>query len=113
MATRAAERAGCRDLRIQRYDLAGKRGATFDMALADAHPGCQLTSVRGYDRARIPYVDAQCAPTAPDAKCLLVAARSEGLFIHAVGNDRPWKDCSGFPGARLSLRKPEEFVALE
>jgi len=41
-----------------------------------------------------------------------VAPLQEGLFVHAVGKDRPWKECSDFPGLGVSLTEMERFEVL-
>jgi hypothetical protein len=107
-----ASPAGCRDLQIHRYDVGGAPRETFHIPLPDTYPECQLMSVRGYDGAGTPYVNAQCATNSERAKCLLLAARKEGLFVHAVGKDRPWSECSEFPGLGVSLREMERFEVL-
>lgn len=107
-----AEPAGCRDLQIHRYDARGTLRETFHIPLPETYPECQLLSVRGYDRAGIPYVNAHCKMNSEPAKCLLLAARKDGLFVHAVGKDRPWSECSDFPGLGVSLSEMERFEVL-
>ena len=104
-----AKPVGCRDLQIHRHDLRGNLLETFHIPLPETYPDCQLLMARGYDAAGIPYVNAQCAMNSEPAKCLLLAARKEGLFVHAVGKDRPWRHCSDFPGLGVSLRELERF----
>ena len=108
----SARPAGCRDLQIDRYDVRGKALETFSIPLPDAYPECQILGVRGYDPAGIPYVNAQCAPNSEPAKCLLLAPRKEGLFVHAVGKDRSWSECSDFRGLGVSLTAPERFEVV-
>ena len=108
----SAKPAGCRDLQIDRFDVAGKALETFSIPLPETYPECQILGVRGYDQAGTPYVNAQCAMSSQVAKCLLLAPRKEGLFVHAVGKDRSWSECSDFRGLGVSLRAPERFEVV-
>lgn len=99
--------AGCREVDIYRYDVDGTLLATFPVALPDAYSNCQILKIEGYDKEKIPYVFAQCRRDSADAaKCVLVAPRKDALFVHAVGADRPWIECSEFGRAGISLRAP-------
>lgn len=108
-----ADPAGCREVRIERYGIDGASLSSFSMALAESHSDCQLLTIKGYDSAAIPYVIAQCSQQSAQAKCVLTAARPDGPFVYAVAPDRPWRDCSEFPGAGVSLAAPATFVVLD
>jgi hypothetical protein len=92
-----AEPAGCREVVIHRYDLEAKLLATFEIVRPEAYSDCQLLKIEGYDRDYIPYVRGQCKMNSPQAKCVLMASRPDGLFVHAVRPDEPWIRCSSPP----------------
>ena len=108
----AATPAGCREVQIDRYDLAGTPIATFPVVLPEAYSDCQQVRINGYDRARIPYVFAQCGANSEQTKCVLAAPRRETLFVYAVGKDQPWSECSAFTKAGVSLVEPQKFTVL-
>lgn len=91
-----AEPAGCREVTIRRFELSGKPVESFSIALPKAYSDCQLLRIDGYDRDYIPYLFGQCAMDAPQ-KCVFVAPRKDGLWVHAVGLDEPWIKCSSAP----------------
>jgi hypothetical protein len=101
----------CRDLQIDRHGIDGKRIETFQVQMPEAYPECDLLGLRGYDAAGVPYLNGQCAAGAP-TRCLLVAPRRDGLWVHAVGTDRPAVECADFPSARVSLRPVENFEVM-
>jgi hypothetical protein len=102
---------GCRDLRIHRYHPTGTLAKTFEISLNVAFPGCRLQRVVWYDSADVPYVNADCEPS-ERAQCLVVAPRKDGLFVHAVGRDRPSVECSDFPGLGVAKAEPAHFEVL-
>lgn len=105
--------ATCREARIDRYDAAGTFIATFRLSLPERYSDCQLLRIAGYDRDAIPYGFAQCRRDSPLAKCVIVAARKDGLFVYAVEPNRPWSECSEFSRAGVALHQPETFVVLQ
>ena len=105
--------AGCREAQIYRYDLAGMLLASFPVALPEKYSDCQLLSITGYDKERIPYVFAQCRMDSVQAKCVVVAPRKDALFVYAVGADQPWTECSDLSHAGVSLTEPEHFEVLK
>jgi len=103
---------GCADAVIERRDAGGSVAATFPMVLAETHAACGLTRVHGYDREGAPYMVASCLRD-PERKCLLVAARPGGPWVHEVKSDRPWAECSDFPRTGVALQDPERWELLD
>lgn len=108
----AATPAGCREVQVDRYDVAGTLLATFPVVLPEAYSDCQLVRITGYDKARIPYVFAQCSGNSAQARCVVAAPRRDTLFVYVVGADQPWAECSDLSHAGVSLREPERFTVL-
>lgn len=108
-----AEPSGCRDVRIDRYNVDGTAMASFQTALPQTYSDCQQTAIKGYDSAGIPYVISQCSQNSTQAKCILTAARPDGPFLYAVAPDRRWSECSEFPGAGVSLTDLQHFVVFD
>jgi hypothetical protein len=104
--------AGCREVEIYRYDVAGTLLASFPVALPEAYSDCQQLRIAGYDQQRIPYVFAQCRMDSVQAKCVVVAPRKDALFVYAVGADQPWIECSEFSRAGVSLTEPQNFMVM-
>lgn len=103
--------AGCRDLRIRRYDPAGTLLKTFDIPLPETYPECQLLGIRWYDSSEIPIVSAQCTKS-ESVQCLWLVPRDEGLVVRAVARDRPPRECSDSPGLNVALSNVERFEVL-
>lgn len=108
-----AKPAGCRDVRIDRYGVDGTAMASFQTSLPQTYSDCQQTAIKGYDGAGTPYVISQCSQNSTQAKCILTAARPDGPFLYPVSPDRPWSECSEFPGAGVSLTDRQHFVVLD
>jgi hypothetical protein len=104
--------AGCRDLRIRRYDPGGTLIKTFDVPLAETYPECQLLGIRWYDSREDPIISAQCGRS-ESVRCLWLIPRDEGLVVRAVGADRPPRECSESPGLNVALSNVERFEVLQ
>lgn len=103
---------GCRALQIHRYDPRGTLVHTFDIPLPDMYAGCEILGIRWYDSAESPIVGAQC-PRSETAQCLWLTPRKDGLFVRAVGKDRPAAECSDSPGLDVALSNVERFEVLQ
>ena len=108
-----AKPAGCSEVQISRYDVAGKLHSNFRVSLPEVYSDCQLMRIIGYDKERNPYVSAQCKWKSAQARCVLMAPRKDTPFVYAVGADRPATECGEFSRAGVSLTEPEHFVVLQ
>lgn len=108
---RAAD-VGCQDLQIDRHQPHGSLVKTFRVELGEAYPECGIVGIRWYDSVEIPVLDARCTMESERAQCLWLMPRDEGLVVHAVGRDRPPRECSDSPRLNVALSRVERFEVL-